>query len=102
MTCNTIELRRGDDLLYKMSFSEGGVPKSMVGWTVSALTMDSSKVKTPLVVSWADQSAGDAVLSLDEVASAALKLGLHSVRVRVQSPTGDTTSSRVVPMEVTE
>jgi hypothetical protein len=102
VTCGTIDLRRGDDLSLRLTFSQEGVGRDMTGWTVTATTMDSSRVVTPLVVSWLDQTTGAGRITLDEEATAALKLGLHSVRVRVQSPDGVTTSSRVKPMEVTD
>jgi hypothetical protein len=86
----TIPLRRGDDLALKATFTDkvSGEAADLTGWSISATMRFSNCPPVELTAAFVSPSTGEAGIELPDTETLNLKVGEHTLRVRLTNPAG--------------
>lgn len=100
----TLQLRRGDDLAYRATFTDktSGDAADLSGWDVAASLQFSNCTPIPLAASLSSPSSGEALIELPDTETTNLKLGEHTLRVRLTNPAGVDVSAPSVIIQVAD
>lgn len=95
-----IDLRRGDALVLRATFTQNGIDYSMSGWTIEASMKFSNCQAVDLTAAWVDGFTNVGRIRLEEENTSQLQLGDYELNVRVTSPEGDPISTTPVTIRV--
>lgn len=95
-----INLRRGDALVLRATFTEAGVQYDMSAWTLAASLKFSNCTPVDLDTEWVVGFVNIGRLRLSAEQTQGLELGEHELSVRVTSPDGDPISTTPVKIVV--
>lgn len=97
---SVIDLRRGDALVLRATFTQGGADYSMSGWEIAASMKFSNCPAVDLTAAWVDGFTNVGRIRLDAEDTSGLQLGDYELNVRVTSPEGDPISTAPVTIRV--